>query len=165
MFASNGILFNHESPRRGVNFVTRKITRLACMINLGMIDKINLGNLEAKRDWGFSGDYMNAIYLIMQHDHPDDFKVSTGEAHTVREFAEKVFTYLGLDFYKYLVADDSFKRPVEVPYLCGDSTKIRKELGWEPKVGFEQLLKMMVDSDMEKLNKIKLVEKNNELQM
>lgn len=148
MFASNGILFNHESPRRGVNFVTRKITRAACRIKLGLIDSIELGNLEALRDWGFSKDYMKAIYLIIQHDKPDDFVVSTGEAHTVREFAEEVFSYLDLDFYKYLKTNDVYTRPVEVPYLLGDSTKARTQLGWQPEVGFKELIKMMVDEDM-----------------
>ncbi len=153
LFACNGILHNHESPRRGVNFVTRKITRIASMIKLGLKQDIHLGNLEAKRDWGFSKDYMEAIWMIMQHDHPDDFVVSTGEAHTVREFAEEVFKYLDLDFYKYLVNDDQYKRPVEVPYLLGDSTKIRKELGWEPKTSFKELVKMMVDNDMAEIKK------------
>jgi len=148
MFACNGILFNHESERRGVNFVTRKITRIACRIKLGMLDHITLGNLEAKRDWGHSQDYMRAIHMIMQHDKPDDFVVSTGEAFTVREFAEKVFKYLNLDFYKYLRTNDIYKRPVEVPYLCGDSSKIRNTLGWEPQINFEELVKRMVDSDM-----------------
>lgn len=148
LFASNGILFNHESPRRGVNFVTRKITRLACRIKLGLQDKIELGNLEAMRDWGHSRDYMRAIHMILQHDKPDDFVVSTGEAFSVREFAEKVFSYLGLNFYDHLVNNDVYKRPVEVPYLCGDSTKIRTVLGWTPEVSFEQLVKDMVDLDM-----------------
>jgi len=150
MFASNGILFNHESPRRGVNFVTKKITRLACKIKLGLLNHIELGNLDAKRDWGFSGDYMEAIYKIMQHDTPDDFVISTGEVHTVREFAEEVFTYLNLDFYKYLKYNDVYERPVEVPYLLGDASKARKVLNWEPKVSFRELVKMMVDYDMSK---------------
>lgn len=148
IFACNGILMNHESPRRGVNFVTRKITRLACMIKLNMIKEITLGNLDAKRDWGFAGDYVKAIYLIMQHDKPDDFVVSTGEAHTVREFAEEVFKYLRLDLYKYLKTDDICKRPLEVNALLGDSTKIRETLGWKPKIGFKELIAMMVESDL-----------------
>lgn len=156
MFASNGILFNHESPRRGVNFVTRKITRIACRIALGLQHKIELGNLEAKRDWGHSKDYMRAIHMILQHNEPDDFVVSTGEAHSVREFAERVFSYLGLDFYKYLVHNDSYNRPVEVPYLLGDSTKIQTVLGWKPEVTFEQLVKEMCDNDMREIeNEIK----------
>lgn len=153
MFACNGILFNHESPRRGVNFVTRKITRLACKIKLGLLDKIELGNLEAKRDWGHSKDYMNAIWMIMQHSEPDDFVVSTGEAFSVREFAERVFAYLGLDFYKYLVNNDIYKRPVEVPYLLGDSTKIRTVLGWKPEYNIDSLVKDMVDNDMIEIQK------------
>jgi len=148
LFASNGILFNHESERRGINFVTRKITRLACRIKLGLLDKIELGNLEAKRDWGHSRDYMRAIHMILQHDRPEDFVVSTGEAYSVREFAEEVFKQLGLDFYKYLVNNDSYKRPVEVPYLLGDSTKIRTVLGWKPEVTFQELVKGMIDNDM-----------------
>jgi GDPmannose 4,6-dehydratase len=157
MFASNGILFNHESPRRGVNFVTRKITRLACRIKLGLQEKIELGNLEAIRDWGHSKDYMRAIHMILQHTEPDDFVVSTGEAHSVREFAEKVFNSLGLDFYKHLVSNDSYKRPVEVPYLLGDPSKIQKVLGWKPEVSFEELVNDMVSHDMKEVeNEIKL---------
>jgi GDPmannose 4,6-dehydratase len=152
IFASNGILFNHESPRRGVNFVTKKITRLACKIKKGLLNEIHLGNLEAKRDWGHSRDYCQAIYKILQHHSPDDFVISTGEAHTVREFAEKIFEYLDLDFYKYLVSDDRYRRPIEVPFLMGDSTKARTILGWEPKVSFEELVKEMVDYDMEHVN-------------
>jgi len=151
MFASNGILFNHESPRRGVNFVTRKITRLACRIKLGLLDKIELGNLEAIRDWGHSRDYMRAVHMILKHDEPDDFVVSTGEAHSVREFAEKVFSSLGLDFYKYLVSNDSYKRPVEVPYLLGNPEKIKRVLGWQPEVSFEQLVDDMVQTDMKEV--------------
>lgn len=153
MFASNGILFNHESPRRGVNFVTRKITRIACKIALGIVDKIELGNLEAKRDWGHSKDYMRAIHMILQHESPDDFVVSTGEAHSVREFAEEVFRQLGLDFYKYLISNDSYKRPVEVPYLLGDATKIKNVLGWTPQVSFQELVKEMIESDMMEIKK------------
>lgn len=149
MFASNGILFNHESERRGVNFVTRKITQTAAKIKLGIVDKIELGNLDAKRDWGHSKDYMNAVYLIMQHGVPDDFVISTGEAHTVREFAEAVFEYFGLDFYKYLVTNNIYTRPVEVPYLLGNSDKARKILGWQPQIDFNRLVKMMCDNDLE----------------
>jgi GDPmannose 4,6-dehydratase len=148
IFASNGILFNHESYRRGVNFVTRKITRLACKIKRGELKNIHLGNLDAKRDWGHSKDYVRAMFLIMTHNEPDDFVISTGEAHTVREFAEGVFEYLNLDFYKYLITDDRYRRPVEVPYLCGDSTKARTVLGWEPIITFEELVKEMVDNDL-----------------
>jgi len=149
LFASNGILFNHESERRGINFVTRKITIGACRIKLGLINGIPLGNLDAKRDWGHSKDYMRAIHMILQHDKPDDFVVSTGEAHTVREFLDEVFNYLELDVNKHTYIVDSYKRPVEVPYLCGDSTKIRKILGWKPTISFKDLVKNMVDSDMQ----------------
>jgi GDPmannose 4,6-dehydratase len=148
MFAANGILFNHESPRRGVNFVTRKITRLACKIKLGLLDHIELGNLDAERDWGFSKDYMEAVHLILQYDKPDDFVISTGEMYTVRSFAENVFQYLGMDFYKYLKTNEIYTRPNEVPQLLGDSTKARTLLNWKPKTDFHALIKMMVDNDM-----------------
>jgi len=148
IFASNGILFNHESPRRGINFVTRKITIGACKIKLGLIDKIPLGNLEAKRDWGHSKDYVRAMYMILQHNTSDDFVVSTGESHSVREFLEEVFNYLDLDIDKHTYIVDSYKRPIEVPSLCGDSTKIRETLGWKPTIGFKELVHLMVDSDL-----------------
>jgi len=147
MFASNGILFNHESPRRGENFVTRKITRAAVRIKLGVQDKIYLGNLDALRDWGYAKDYMEAIWMILQQEKPDDFVISTGENHTVKEFVEEVFGYLHLDPWKYIEIKDRFRRPNEVPALCGDSAKARKILGWEPKVKFKELVKMMVDAD------------------
>jgi GDPmannose 4,6-dehydratase len=149
IFACNGILFNHESPRRGVRFVTRKITRAACKIKLGLQEDLVLGNLSSLRDWGFAGDYMEAIWMILQHYEADDFVVSTGEYHTVKEFVQKVFEYLELDFNKYVKYDKSFERPNEVPALLGDSMKIRKQLGWSPKVSFKNLIKMMVDSDLE----------------
>jgi len=155
IFAANGILFNHESERRGINFVTRKITKAACKIKLGLQDKIKLGNLEAKRDWGHSKDYMKAVYMILQHNKPDDWVVATGESHTVREFLEEVFNYLNLSIDKYLIIDDNFMRPNEVPSLLGDSTKIRTILGWKPEVTFKQLVKLMVDSDMKELVKQK----------
>jgi len=156
LFASNGILFNHESERRGINFVTRKITIGACKIKLGLITKLPLGNLDAKRDWGHSKDYVKAMHMILQHNKPDDFVVSTGEAHSVREFLEEVFKYLELDVDQHTYIVDSYRRPIEVPYLCGDSTKIRKELGWEPTVKFKDLVKIMVDSDMELIKNGKL---------
>lgn len=158
LFAANGILFNHESERRGVNFVTRKITRAACRIKLGLQKNIRLGNLDAKRDWGHSKDYMRAIYMILQHDTPDDWVVSTGETHTVREFLDEVFAYLGLSLEKHVIIDDSFKRPNEVPALLGDSTKIQTVLGWTPEVSFKQLVKLMVDSDLKEVAK-QMVEK------
>lgn len=149
MFAANGILFNHESARRGKNFVTRKITRAAARIALGLQSKIELGNLDALRDWGHSKDYTRAMIAILEHDVPDDWVVSTGEAHSVREFAEKVFLHFSLDFYKHLVVMEELKRPNEVPALLGDSTKIRTELGWRPEYTFEQLVKEMCDTDYE----------------
>lgn len=149
MFAANGILFNHESPRRGKNFVTKKITRAAARIALGLQDKIELGNLDALRDWGHSKDYTRAMIMIMEHDVPDDWVVSTGEYHNVRSFAEKVFKYFNLDFYKYLVVNDDLRRPNEVPALLGDSTKIRTKLGWKPEYTFDMLVKEMCDYDFE----------------
>jgi len=148
IFASNGILFNHESERRGERFVTRKITRGASRIKLGLQDKLRLGNLDAVRDWGHARDYMRAVHLIMQQDEPNDYVVATGQCHTVREFVETVFAYLDMDWKKYVVVDDSYRRPVEVPQLRGDASRIRA-LGWEPEVDFAQLVKLMVDNDME----------------
>ena len=150
MFAANGILFNHESERRGVNFVTRKITRGVARIKLGLQDKLILGNMDAKRDWGHSRDYMEAIHMIMQHDAPDDWVVATGEYHTVREFMEEVFKYHGLDWEKHVVIDKVYNRPNEVPALLGDATKIKNVLGWKPKVSFKELVKLMCDSDLQK---------------
>lgn len=148
IFASNGILFNHESPRRGVNFVTRKITIGAAKIKLGLQKELVLGNLDALRDWGHSRDYMEAIWLILQHDKPDDFVVSTGQYHTVREFVEKVFLHHGLDWKQYVKYDEFFLRPNEVPALLGDSKKIRKVLNWEPKCSFDNLVSEMCASDL-----------------
>src|SRR5690554_5064980 len=148
MFATNGILFNHESPRRGETFVTRKITRAATRIKLGIQDKLYLGNLDAKRDWGFAGDYVEAMWRMLQADVPDDFVIATGETHSVREFLEKTFALLDLDYEKYVEHDPRYDRPAEVDLLLGDATKARRELGWEPQVGFDELIKMMVDSDL-----------------
>ncbi|MBI5510717.1 MAG: GDP-mannose 4,6-dehydratase [Deltaproteobacteria bacterium] len=149
MFVANGILFNHESPRRGETFVTRKITRAACRIKEGLQDQLFLGNLDAKRDWGFAGDYVEAMWRLLQHDTPDTFVVATGEAHTVREFVEAVFEKLGLDWKKSVAVDKRYFRPTEVDSLCGDATKARKVLGWKPQVGFDALVTMMVDHDRE----------------
>jgi len=146
MFASNGILFNHESPRRGETFVTKKIVRAAVRIKLGKDKEVFLGNLETLRDWGFAGDYVEAMHLILQANKPEDWVVATGENHTIKEFAERVFKSLGLDFYSYCNYDDRYIRPNDVYELKGDSTKIRTELGWKPKVNFEQLIDMMVKS-------------------
>jgi len=150
---SSGILFNHESPRRGETFVTRKITRAAARIKMGLQDNLLLGNLDAKRDWGFAGDYVEAMWLMTQQETPDDYVVATGETHTVREFLQVVFDYAGLDVDKYVKIDERLFRPHEVPLLLGDSTKARKKLGWEPKVNFDGLAKMMYDEDLKELIK------------
>ncbi|MBM4312882.1 MAG: GDP-mannose 4,6-dehydratase [Deltaproteobacteria bacterium] len=155
LFAANGILFNHESPRRGETFVTRKITRAAARIKLGLQEKLYLGNLEAKRDWGFAGDYVEAMWLILQQDSPDDYVIATGETHSVREFAEKVFAKLDLDYQKYVLIDPRYFRPTEVDVLLGDAAKARKALHWLPKVGFDQLIEMMVAADLETAEKEK----------
>jgi len=149
LFACNGILFNHESPRRGETFVTRKITRGATQIKLGLRDKIYLGNLEAKRDWGFAGDYVEAMWLMLQQDKPDDFVIATGETHSVREFAEQVFAKLGLDYKRHVEIDPRYFRPTEVDVLLGDASKARRILNWKPKVGFDELIGMMTDADLE----------------
>jgi len=149
IFTGNGILFNHESPRRGETFVTRKITHAATRIKLGLQDKLYLGNLEAKRDWGFAGDYVEAMWLMLQQDEPDDYVIATGETHSVREFAEKVFQKLELDYEEYVEIDQRYFRPTEVDVLLGDSTKARKKLGWAPKVTFEQLIDMMIEADLQ----------------
>ncbi len=148
MFAASGILFNHESPRRGLEFVTRKITHGVARIKLGLQDKLSLGNLEAKRDWGFAGDYVNAMWLMLQNDKPGDYVVASGEAHSVREFVEIAFDYVGLDWKKYVATDPRFFRPAEVEFLKGDFTKARTELSWRPEVAFDGLVRMMVDADL-----------------
>lgn len=148
MFACNGILFNHESPRRGGTFVTRKITRAAARIKLGLQDKIYLGNLDAKRDWGYAKDYVEAMWLMLQHDKPDDFVIATGETHTVREFLDVVFSHLDMDYKKHVEIDPRYFRPTEVDVLVGDARKARTELGWEPKVTFEELARLMTDADL-----------------
>ncbi|MBU0630281.1 MAG: GDP-mannose 4,6-dehydratase [Candidatus Margulisbacteria bacterium] len=148
IFACSGILFNHESPRRGKEFVTRKITDAVARIKLGKLQKLGLGNLEAKRDWGFAGDYVEAMYLMLQQAKPDDYVIGTGETHSVREFVEIAFSHVGLDYKKYVEVDKRFLRPAEVDLLIADNAKARKVLGWKPKVSFEGLVKMMVDSDL-----------------
>ncbi|MGA2031919.1 MAG: GDP-mannose 4,6-dehydratase [Thermoguttaceae bacterium] len=149
LFACNGILFNHESPRRGETFVTRKITRAATRIKEGLQERLYLGNLEARRDWGFAGDFVEAIWLILQQDQPDDFVIATGETRSVREFVEAVFSLVDLDWRKYVEIDPRYFRPSEVDLLLGDSSKARQKLGWKPKVSFEQLVNMMVEQDWE----------------
>jgi GDPmannose 4,6-dehydratase len=149
IFAANGILFNHESPRRGETFVTRKITRAATQIKLGLKEKLYLGNLDAKRDWGYAGDYIEAMWLMLQQDTPDDFVIATGETHSVKEFLESVFNKLDLDYKKHVVIDERYFRPTEVDILLGDFSKATKVLGWQPKVSFENLIDMMIAADME----------------
>ncbi len=149
LFGCNGILFNHESPRRGETFVTRKITRAAARIKLGLQDKLYLGNLDAKRDWGFAGDYVEAMWRMLQQDCPDDYIVATGETHSVREFTEIVFGELGLDPYQHVEVDPRYFRPTEVDLLLGDATKARRILEWEPRIGFHELARMMLAADLE----------------
>jgi len=153
LFAVSGILFNHESPRRGTEFVTRKITHGAVRIKLGLANELRLGNLESRRDWGFAGDYVDAMYRLMQNDQPKDFVVGTDETHSVREFCDKAFSYLDLDYKEYVIQDPRFIRPVDVDLLVADSTRIRHELGWAPIVDFDSLVRMMVDADLVRLRK------------
>ncbi len=148
MYACNGILFNHESPRRGETFVTRKITRAATRIKVGLQKKLFLGNLEAKRDWGFAGDYIEAMWMMLQQKSAEDYVIATGETHSVREFLEVVFGLLEMDWQQYVQVDPRYFRPAEVDLLLGDATKARKTLGWQPKVTFKGLAKMMVDADL-----------------
>lgn len=148
MFATSGILFNHESPRRGLEFVTRKISDTVARIKLGKAKELRLGNLEAQRDWGFAGDYVEAMWLILQQEHPDNYVIGTGEAHAVREFCEIAFSHVDLDYKKYVVQDEKFYRPAEVDLLISDPTKARTALKWEPAVSFKELVTMMVDSDL-----------------
>ncbi len=151
MFASSGILFNHESPRRGIEFVTRKITDGVARIHHGLAKDLRLGNLDARRDWGFAGDYVEAMWLMLQHERPDDFVIATGEAHTVREFCELAFAQAGLDWEKHVKVDPKFLRPADVNLLLGDPAKARRELGWKPRVPFAGLVRMMVESDIVKV--------------
>jgi GDPmannose 4,6-dehydratase len=151
LHASSGMLFNHESPRRGLEFVTRKVSHGVARIAAGMDDKLFLGNLDAQRDWGFAGDYVRAMWLMLQRDQPDDFVVSTGETHSVRELCEIAFAHVGLDWHEHVVVDDKFLRPAEVDLLVGDATKAKTELKWEKTVTFADLVAMMVDADVELL--------------
>ncbi|TKJ36668.1 MAG: GDP-mannose 4,6-dehydratase [Planctomycetes bacterium B3_Pla] len=162
LFACNGILFNHESPRRGETFVTRKITRAATRIKLGLQDKLYLGNLDAKRDWGFAGDYVEAMWLMLQQDKPDDYVVATGQSHSVREFAEEVFAYLNLDWCEHVEIDPRYFRPSEVDILVGDASKVRKALNWKPKVSFKELARMMTDADMKIAEREKIIKDSEE---
>jgi GDPmannose 4,6-dehydratase len=149
LHVSNGILFNHESPRRGENFVTRKITKGIAAIKSGQTRELRLGNLDAKRDWGYALDYVEAMWRMLQQDQPDDYVVATGETHSVREFLEEAFSYAGLDWKEHVVVDPKYFRPAEVDLLLGDPTKVHERLGWEPKVTFKDLVKLMVDADAE----------------
>ena len=148
IFACNGILFNHESPRRGETFVTRKITMALARIKYGLQKKLYLGNIDSKRDWGFAGDYIEAMWLMLQAPKPDDYVIATGHTHSVKEFLAIAFDYAGLDWKKFVAIDKKYFRPTEVDLLLGDASKAKKKLGWKPKVGFEELVRMMVDSDM-----------------
>lgn len=153
MHASSGILFNHESPRRGLEFVTRKISYGVARIQHGLQDKLHLGNLDARRDWGFAGDYVRAMWLMLQQDEPEDYVVATGETHSVEEFVARAFTRAGLDWNEHIVIDQAFIRPAEVDLLVGDPTKAEKKLGWKPQTTFETLVDMMVDADLEKVKR------------
>jgi GDPmannose 4,6-dehydratase len=153
VFAASGILFNHESPRRGLEFVTRKITDGVARIKLGLAKELRLGNLEAQRDWGFAGDYVEAMWLMLQQDCADNFVIGTGETHSVREFCEIAFSHLGLDYKQYVTQDEKFYRPAEVDLLISDPSKARTILRWEPAVSFKELVTMMADADMERIKK------------
>ncbi len=153
IFAVSGILFNHEGPRRGLEFSTRKVTHGVAKIKLGLADELRLGNLDARRDWGFAGDYVRAMWMMLQQPKPDDYVIGTGETHSVREMCEVAFSHVGLDWQKYVKQDPRFMRPAEVDLLVADASKARRVLGWEPTVTFEELIKMMVDADLELLRR------------
>ena len=161
MYACNGILFNHESPRRGETFVTRKITRAATRIKEGLQDKLYLGNLDAKRDWGFAGDYVEAMWLMLQQEVADDYVIATGETHSVRAFMDQVFGHLDLDWKAYVEIDSRYYRPAEVDLLLGDAGKAQRELGWEPKVSFKELAKMMTDADWKRARQEKMLHEHS----
>ena len=154
LFAVSGILFNHESPRRGLEFVTRKVTDGVARIKLGLADVLKLGNLDAQRDWGFAGDYVRAMWLMLQQERADDYVIATGESHSVRELVEVAFGHVGLDWQEYVRTDPAFLRPAEVDHLIGDPAKAKAALAWAPEVGFQQLVKMMVDADLERLSRM-----------
>jgi len=153
LFACAGILFNHESPRRGLEFVTRKVTDGVARIKLGMADHLGLGNLDAFRDWGFAGDYVRAMWLMLQQDQPDDYVVAMGVAHSVKDLVQEAFSHVGLDWQEFVRTDPRFLRPAEVDHLIGDPAKARRVLGWEPSVDFKKLVHMMVDADLERLSR------------
>ncbi len=153
LFACSGILFNHESPRRGLEFVTHKVTHAVAKIKLGLQKELRMGNLDARRDWGFAGDYVRAMWLMLQQDHPDDYVIATGETHAVSELLDVAFSYVGLNYQDHVIIDPKFYRPAEVDLLIGDPAKAKKALGWEPKVSFKALVHMMVDADLAELKK------------
>ena len=153
MFACSGILFNHESPLRGKEFVSRKVTDAVARIKLGVLDKLRLGNIDAQRDWGYAGDYVEAMWMMLQQQEPEDFVIATGIKHSVRELAETAFRHVGLDWQDHVELDPSLLRPAEVNTLCGDASKARAKLGWTPKVDFAQLVAMMVDADMKRVDR------------
>ena len=155
LFAVSGILFNHESPRRGLEFVTRKITNAAARIKYGLQDELRLGNLDAHRDWGYAGDYVRAMWLMLQQDEPANYVVASGVSHSVRDFVEAAFGHAGLDWQKHVVTDPSLLRPAEVEHLIGDSTKAHTKLGWQPEVDFDKLVKLMMDADLERAKAVK----------
>lgn len=162
LFIANGILFNHESPLRGETFVTRKITRAVGRIAQGLQNKLYLGNLDARRDWGFAGDYVEAMWLMLQQESPDDYVIATGESHTVREFLEEAFRLVGLDWRRYVEQDARYFRPTEVEHLEGDAAKARAKLGWRPKVGFRELARMMVEHDLELARRERILQENGQ---
>jgi GDPmannose 4,6-dehydratase len=151
LHATSGILFNHEGPRRGIEFLPRKVSNAVAKIKLGLSTELRLGNIDAKRDWGYAGDYVEAMWLMLQEDEPDDYVIATGETHSVREFLELAFDHVGLDWEKYVVIDEKFFRPAEVDLLVGDASKARDKLGWVPKTSFPDLVKLMVDADVDLL--------------
>jgi GDPmannose 4,6-dehydratase len=155
MFAVNGILFNHESPRRGETFVTRKITKGLARIKYKLQDKVYLGNVKAKRDWGYAKDFVEAMWLMLQQEEPDDYVVATGESHSVEEFLEEAFGYVGLDWRRYVEIDPRYFRPTDVDFLQGDASKAKGKLGWEPRVRFKELVRIMVDADLRNLEEMK----------
>jgi len=152
LFAVSGMLFNHESPRRGLEFVTRKVTDGVARIKLGLAETLSIGNLDAQRDWGFAGDYVRAMWLMLQQERPDDYVIATGVSHSVRQLIQIAFAHVGIDWERHVRVDPALLRPAEVEHLLGDSSKARRELGWKPEVSFEQLIEMMVDADLDRLS-------------
>jgi GDPmannose 4,6-dehydratase len=152
LFAASGILFNHESPRRGLEFVTRKVSHGAAAISLGLSSELRMGNLEARRDWGYAGDYVKAMWLMLQRDRPEEYVIGTGETHSVGELLQVAFAHLDLDWRDHVIEDPAFLRPAEVEHLCADASKAREALGWVPEIGFDEMIRMMVDADVSRLS-------------